>query len=98
MERLLHILNLPDLQFSQYCHHQFSINKGIYNTIDSWFFNNGITNILDRRMRVLQFMALTISKETDVKFGPGGLSKKLEDFWNLKGESVYGSGRNIEWK
>ncbi|MFC7687884.1 hypothetical protein [Ureibacillus sp. GCM10028918] len=81
MDRFMHILNLPDLQFAQYCQKQFSINKGNFNTIDSWFFDNGIINILDRRMRILQFMSFTNSNETDVKFGPGGLSKKLEEFW-----------------
>jgi len=82
VERFGHILNLPDLQFSQFCQQQFSLNKGIYNTIDSWFYDNGIINIVDRRTMVLRFMSFTISNDAEVKFGPGGLSKKLEEFWS----------------
>lgn len=80
MERFGHILNLPDLQFSQFCQQQFSLNKGIYNTIDSWFYDNGIINIVDRRTMVLRFMSFTISNGAEVKFGPGGLLEKLEEF------------------
>ena len=84
----MQLLNLPDLEFSRYCQQQFSINKGIFNTIDSWFYDNGIINILDRRMMIIQFMSFSNSKETDVKFGPGGLSKKLEDYWNQTMERI----------
>jgi len=88
LDRFAHILNLPDLQFSQFCQKQFSLNKGIYNTIDSWFFNNGIINILDRRKFILQFMSYVVSHEGDVKFGSGGLSKRLEEFWNETTKSL----------
>ena len=82
MDRFEYVINLPDLQFSQFCQQQFSLNKGIYNTIDSWFYNNGIIDILVRRKMILQFMKFSSSDETKVKFGSGGLSKKLDDFWN----------------
>ncbi len=82
MDRTGYVINLPDLQFSQFCQQQFSLNKGIYNTIDNWFFNNGIIDITIRRKMILQFMKFSCSNETKVKFGSGGLSKKLEDFWN----------------
>ncbi|WP_233549453.1 hypothetical protein [Lysinibacillus yapensis] len=82
MDRFGQVLHLPDLQFSQLCQQQFSINKGIYNTIDSWFYHNGVINILDRRQMILQFMSIHTQDETSAKFGPGGLSKKLEDFWD----------------
>ncbi|HWL13191.1 MAG TPA: hypothetical protein VNQ57_09370 [Ureibacillus sp.] len=81
MDRFGHILNLPDLQFSQFCQQQFSLNKGIYNTIDRWFFENGLIDILERRKLILQFMSFHHANETELKFGPGGLSKKLETFW-----------------
>ncbi|MFC6603187.1 hypothetical protein ACFQDF_19260 [Ectobacillus funiculus] len=30
-------LNLPDLQFFNWCNQQYRLNRGIYNTIDEWF-------------------------------------------------------------
>lgn len=82
VDRFEYVINLPDLQFSQFCQQQFSLNKGIYNTIDSWFYNNGIIDILVRRKIILQFMKFSCLDETKGKFGSGGLSKKLEDFWS----------------
>lgn len=80
METIEDLFHLPDLQFVQFCERKFSLNKGIYNTIDNWFYKMGITNILDRRKMILQFMVINCSNKTKVKFGPGGLTKKLENF------------------
>lgn len=77
------LLHLPDLQFSKYCEEQFAINKGIYNTIDYWFYRKGIHNILKRRSTLFQFLIYCCSKNEGMKFGPGGLSKTLESFWNI---------------
>lgn len=38
-------LNLPDLQFFLWCQQQYKLNKGVYNTIDSWFYEYGIVHI-----------------------------------------------------
>lgn len=51
-------LNLPDLQFFNWCHSQFRVNKGIYNTIDQWFYDEGIENIHPRRVHVIAFYNL----------------------------------------
>ena len=74
------MFHLPDLQFIQFCEQQFSLNKGIYNTIDSWFYSKGLTDIIFRRRVMLQFIFVNCSGEAKVKFGPGGLTKKLEFF------------------
>lgn len=81
MEDLNKVLHLPDLQFTQFCEQRFSINKGIYNTIEHWFYQRGIVNILERRRKIIQFMFFNCSNKTNVKFGPGGLAKALENFW-----------------
>lgn len=88
MENYRHIFNLPDLKFSQFCERKFSLNKGIYNTIDNWFYTKGITNILDRRELMVQFMIFCCSSETKVKFGPGCLTKKLEIFWDYQTDTL----------
>ncbi|MDQ0201516.1 hypothetical protein J2S10_004722 [Neobacillus ginsengisoli] len=41
-------LNLPDLQFFNWCNHQYRLNRGIYNTIDQWFYDYGIKEVLSR--------------------------------------------------
>lgn len=79
--RLEEILNLPDLQFNQYCEQRFDVNKGVYNTIDNWFYNQGINSVVERRKTVLQFLYEITLNEGKVKFGPGGLTRKLQAFW-----------------
>lgn len=82
MKKSNELLHLPDLKFSQYCEEHFSVNKGIYNTIDQWFYRKGITDILERREKIILFIIDNCSNKGKVKFGPGGLKKALEDFWN----------------
>ena len=49
-------LNLPDLQFFNWCNQQYQVNRGVYNTIDQWFFEYGIVNIHYRRIQLLAFL------------------------------------------
>lgn len=76
------IVNLPDLLFSKLCEDRYSINKGVYNTIDRWFYEQGVTNIVNRRQMILSFFqSFGIAGKEKVKFGPGGLTTKLNLFW-----------------
>ena len=80
-------LNLPDLQFYKWCNSQYGINRGVFNTIDNWFFDNGIINIHYRRINLLAFLDYTIEKgmrhEHDqfIRFGNGGLTRELQKFF-----------------
>ncbi|MEI1422522.1 riboflavin kinase [Bacillus cabrialesii] len=78
-------LNLPDLCFYKKCNNLYGINRGVYNVIDNWFFEYGITQIAYRRIYILSF--LSFLKEGDqkasskyIKFGAGGLAGKLSRF------------------
>jgi hypothetical protein len=80
-------LNLPDLGFFTKCNQQFRINKGVFNTIDHWFYEYGIINVAYRRIYILAFLDYVkeASKEDTsshkfIKFGHGGLTNKLNDF------------------
>ncbi|MFC0472664.1 hypothetical protein ACFFHM_19810 [Halalkalibacter kiskunsagensis] len=79
-----HFLNLPDLKYVELCKERYGINKGVYNTIDLWFFEQGIKKIIIRRFYILAFldrMKRELPKnEDDLKFGHGGLTKKLNVF------------------
>ena len=80
----MEVLHLPDRRFFQWCQEHYALNKGVYNTIDSRLFDSGMVHIISRRTSLLSFLAF-ISQESDpqaanLKFGPGGLSKKLEEF------------------
>ncbi|WHY69389.1 hypothetical protein [Neobacillus sp. SuZ13] len=83
-------LNLPDLQFFQWCHSQYGLNKGVYNTIDQWFYGIGIERIQYRRIFILKF--LDFSKDCGavkehqkfIRFGNGGLIRRLQGFmWDI---------------
>lgn len=86
-------LNLPDLPFFHWCNRQYRINRGVYNAIDQWFYDYGIINIQYRRIQILAF--LEFAKEdvqnkepiTFIRFGHGGLTKKLNEFIRDSGKS-----------
>ncbi|MGA5691484.1 hypothetical protein [Cytobacillus pseudoceanisediminis] len=85
------IINLPDTLFWKLCQDKYGVNKGIYNTIDLWFYNNGQYKLITRRRLIINFLNFTQlnnhKKNMRLKFGHGGLSKKLDEFWknNYKG-------------
>ncbi|WP_010676983.1 hypothetical protein [Bacillus timonensis] len=78
-----YITNLPDLSFVQYCIQKYGINRGVFNTIDSWFFEDGLLDIKDRRQTILlflQYVSFSKEKNDKIKFGNGGLTLKLVEF------------------
>lgn len=84
MDKHIEFIHLPDLLFTKSCIKQFGINRGVYNTIDKWFFENGIKNILERRQRIFHFLVWCIQSglatNGKIKFGNGNLSKKLMEY------------------
>lgn len=80
------IIHLTDLSFIRFCDEIYGVNRGVYNTIDAWFYEQGIENIIARRKNVLYFLEFNnknIDKEsTRVKFGSGGLTVKLIEYYS----------------
>ncbi len=82
--QLEEIVHMPDLLFSKLCEEKYEINKGIYNTIDRWFYKKGLSQIVKRREMILsffQYLSLTENQGKKVKFGSGGLTTRLDYFW-----------------
>jgi riboflavin kinase len=76
------IFHMPDLLFSKFCEENFEINKGVYNTIDCWFYQKGIDHIVNRRKMILAFcQSIRFLRKEKVKFGPKGLTSRLNSFW-----------------
>jgi riboflavin kinase len=79
-------LHLPDLLFAKFFEEKYGINRGVYNTIDAWFYENGINNISKRRKIIIDFFEFsgcsTIQGEETKrhKFGHGGLRNKLDKY------------------
>ncbi|CAH0255839.1 RNA-binding riboflavin kinase RibR [Peribacillus sp. Bi96] len=79
-------LNLPDRIFFHWCQQQYGLNRGVYNTIDHWFYEYGIVHILYRRINLLAFLEFASKPEPEsgkttlIKFGSGGLTQKLQEF------------------
>lgn len=85
VEREVH---LTDFAFLKLCEEVYGINRGVYNTIDSLFYDKGITHIMKRRTAILSFLEyLTYQKDVKrtsrVKFGDGGLTTNLREFCQL---------------
>ncbi|WP_284037627.1 hypothetical protein [Neobacillus sp. 114] len=77
-------LNMPDLHFSRFCEEEYKVNRGIYNTIEQWFYNQGVHNIINRREVILNFFLFVRTSQNSnkkIKFGHGGLTDLLNRFW-----------------
>ncbi|MBZ5753403.1 hypothetical protein [Metabacillus rhizolycopersici] len=85
------MIHLTDFSFIQLCNEKYGVNRGIYNTIDSWFYNKGIENILERRRNILFFLESlnekTETKNLRPKFGSGGLTLKLQEYFSTLGKN-----------
>jgi hypothetical protein len=75
-------INLTDLAFANQCFEVYGINRGVYNTIDYWFYENGIKEIELRRKIILHFLECTCIKNNKrTKFGNGGLTTALTNYF-----------------
>jgi riboflavin kinase len=75
-------INLTDLSFVNQCTEMYEINRGVYNTIDFWFYENGVKEIKQRRNLILSFLESVSTKESKGKFfGKGGLSTALDTYY-----------------
>ena len=79
-------IHLTDLSFINVCTNKYGINRGVYNTIDEWFYRKGLLNILERRKNILFFLEYikgkTEFKNSHCKFGHGGLTIKLQQYYS----------------
>ena len=75
-------VNKTDLHFLRCCQDQYGINRGVYNTIEQWFYNKKIEDITTRRRYVLCFLHHVYGDEKGSgKFGKDGLISSLHSFW-----------------
>lgn len=86
MQKHFDEVHSPDIFFQRTCDENFGINRGVYNTIDNWFYNIGLKNILVRRKEILRFLfylsgETNVNQKPKIKFGNGGLSKELNEYW-----------------
>lgn len=51
-------LNLPTIHFYDWYYEQYGLNRGVFNTIDNWFYDYGIVNVLFRRIYLLFFWGI----------------------------------------
>lgn len=72
---------LPDLKFVRFCEEKYGINRGIYNTVDEWFYEQGIEGIVRRREIIMDFFkSLNESGNRKVTFGSKGLREKFNNY------------------
>lgn len=78
------IIHYPDLHFINYCTNNYNINRGVYNVIDIWFFEKNYSNVIERRKVIIDFLTYINREnvnEQSKKFGKGGLTESLKEFW-----------------
>lgn len=82
-------IHLPDLLFVRQIEEVFSINRGVYNTIDSWFYEHGQSKILERRKHIVHFLQFIQEKsivdqsKKRLSF-PDGLTNTLETYLTVQ--------------
>jgi riboflavin kinase len=88
-EKKDNVIHLPDLSFVQWCEKSYGLNRGVYNTIDAWFYENGTKDILKRRKLIVYFLNHYKQDQYDgkrIKFGHGRLTSLLSEYSNRKAE------------
>ncbi|MBM7715481.1 hypothetical protein JOC94_002469 [Bacillus thermophilus] len=80
------VIHFTDHSFQTYCKEHFGINRGVYNTIESWFYTKGMTKITRRRHAILAFLEFMAADfrhqaQTRIRFGSGRLAMKLNEYW-----------------
>ncbi|MCR8866012.1 hypothetical protein COK01_24215 [Priestia megaterium] len=76
------IINKTDLHFFRYCEDTFGINRGVYNTIEQWFYKKDIFYVTERRLYIIDFLKYIFGPNKGYgKFGKGNLISKLHEFW-----------------
>ena len=79
-------IDLPDWLFMQFCKETYGINRGILNTVDRWFYSNGLENIHERRKVMLEFLQHSIrplnpnGENPKAKIGRGNLTGLLNEY------------------
>ncbi len=80
------VIHYTDHSFQRFCHENFGINRGIYNTIENWFYKKGLEDIIRRRNEIVAFLEFTAvdfyeTKQERIRFGSGRLTIKLDEYW-----------------
>jgi len=80
-------VHLPDIRFSQYCLATYRLNRGVYNAIDMWLYDNGYRSVEERRTLTLAFLDSRSQSEAAAEgpkkfctFGKGNLVERLAQF------------------
>ncbi|WP_051302572.1 hypothetical protein [Salibacterium aidingense] len=77
------IIHLPDKKFVDWCTENYTINRGVFNVIDNWFFDHGLKDIIQRRTAIIQYLKFLQnwsdpdSNKLFVSFGKGGVKRSL---------------------
>lgn len=82
------VLNLPDIQFVNWCYRHFGLNRGVYNTIDEWLYGYGLRSIVARRNAIVAFLEYAQQSSRSgageqggiLRFGKGALIATLREF------------------
>lgn len=79
--------HLPDLRFAKWCEETYSINRGVYNTIDEKLYKAGYEDIRERRNAIISFLEKHVvfdelKSKKYFTFGHGNLSAALQQFSN----------------
>ncbi|WP_438350576.1 RNA-binding protein [Paenibacillus sp. FA6] len=84
-EQDFYIYQWPDLAFYHHCLKRYRLNRGIYNTMDQWFHDNGYPEIQQRRMVIIEFLECTSIVHVNehykyLSFGKGNLMTLLSSY------------------
>ncbi|MFB4163858.1 hypothetical protein ACE1TI_08445 [Alteribacillus sp. JSM 102045] len=88
------VIHLPDLLFVQYCQETYGLNRGVYNRVDIWFYQQDVKNVIERRRYILDFLIFLLSsldndwERSRIKIGKGNLVHLLNQYWKKKDKSV----------
>lgn len=80
------IVHLPDYRFANYCLERYRLNRGVYNLIDGWLYEQGWHEIGERRELILSFLESCGGEDVPsegskfLKFGKGNFITRIRQF------------------
>lgn len=69
--------HFSDVEFARYLIERFGLNRGVYNTIDAWLYEQGFRDIVRRRRYIIDFLQSIVESAPYASAGREGIGIKF---------------------
>ncbi|PIC63242.1 hypothetical protein CSV79_12945 [Sporosarcina sp. P13] len=77
-------IHLPNLSFIRHCSEEYKVSRGLYNTIDLFFYERGYQDVIERRRNILSYLDYLqnnkIHPDDRIRFESGALKESMDKY------------------